>query len=47
MPGLGSGFGNSCAEQGSVGHVNELFSETTAGPVGVGSIGFSAAVLAL
>lgn len=47
MPGLGSGFGNSCAEQGSVGHVNELFSETPAGPLGVGSIGFCPAVLAL
>lgn len=47
MPGLGSGSGNSCAGGGSVGHVNELFSETPAGPGWAGSTGFSPAVLAL
>lgn len=43
MPGLGSGCGNSCAEQG----VNELFSETPAAPLGAGSGGFSPALLAV
>lgn len=38
MPGLGIGSGNSCAARGSVGHVNEPFSETPAGPLEVGPL---------